>query len=117
MSESLLRHLYASVDRCEWPEVAGCFRADGVYERSGVARLEGAERIERYYREERGIASCRHTLDGVLVHGDRGAVWGHMEGVDDAGAPVSAVFSDIFELGHGGIALRRSFFFAQPAAS
>jgi len=114
MGEKLLRSLFDHIDGGRWEEVGHCFRPDGTYQRSGSPTLAGSEAIVEFYRHGRGIASSRHTLEGVLVGPNQAAVGGHMTGVRDSGEPIVMTFADVFELDQEGIRQRRSHFYVNP---
>lgn len=107
-----LRDLYRTIDACDWTALAGFFHADIVYERPGYAPLVGLERVMRFYREERVIASGKHQVEGVLHELDRAACWGSMRGSLRDGTRTEVRFADVYSFEDDKIRTRCSYFFS-----
>jgi ketosteroid isomerase-like protein len=112
MTNAKLSDLYQTIDACDWDALEGMLHADVVYERPGYDPLVGRERVLRFYREERLVASGRHEVYGVLHDGDRAACWGRMRGTLRDGSPADVQFSDVYSFQAGKIRTRRSYFFS-----
>jgi len=111
MDPGRLRELFDVIDAKRWDVFGDFFGADVVYERPGTRDVRGLGDLVRFYRDERRVASSVHHIDGSVVQGDRGAVWGHAECVMADGTATDIGFADVFEFGGGRITLRRSHFF------
>ncbi len=85
-----------------------------TYERPGYEPLVGYERVKKFYREERVIASGTHFLEGVVVNDDSGACWGRFVGVHKNGSAIDERFADAYTFENGKIRTRKSYFF-RPA--
>lgn len=112
MKDERLRELYRFIDAGDWDSLTGMLHRDVVYERPGYDPLIGRERVMRFYREERVVASGRHELYGLLHEPDRAACWGRMQGTHRNGSPVDVQFADVFSFEVGQIRARRSYFFS-----
>ena len=107
-----IRDLYRTIDAGDWTALADFFHPDIVYERPGYAPLVGLERVLRFYREERVVASGEHQVEGVLHELDRAACWGRMRGTLRDGAPTEVRFADVYSLEEDKIRTRCSYFFS-----
>ncbi len=114
MSAEFVRNLFQLIDSRDWDGLQRVFCEDMTYERPGYEPLVGYERVKRFYREERVIASGTHFLEGVVVHEDSGACWGRFVGVHKNGAKIDERFADAYTFRNGRIKTRKSFFF-RPA--
>ncbi len=105
------RHYYERVDAGDVRGVLDWFADDAVYHRPGYAPMRGRAALEEFYGGERVIESGSHTLDDVLVDGDRVAVRGRFEGTLKDGSRVTVGFADFITYdADGRAAERRSFF-------
>jgi branched-chain amino acid aminotransferase len=106
--------LFRKIDARDWEALEDSLHEDVVYERPGYEPLVGRERVLRFYREERVIASGEHQLERVLTDGESGACWGRFVGLHKNGSAIDERFADVYLLQDGRIRTRRSFFF-RPA--
>lgn len=114
MEETRVRELFAVIDAERWDRLGEFFATDAVYERPGIAPLEGLERIVCFYTDERVIASGTHHVEQVVVSGGAGASWGSVDCVLKDGSQATERFADAYLFSDGKISLRRSHFF-RPA--
>ena len=112
--DTIVHELFDAIDSNRWERLPELFDAEVVYERPGYEPFRGLERLDRFYREERVIASGRHHLTGVVVGDGQAACWGRFVGVHRDGSPLDVDFADTYELADGRIRLRKTFFF-RPA--
>jgi hypothetical protein len=106
--------LFRRIDSRDWEALHQSLHEDVVYERPGYEPLVGRERVLRFYREERVIASGEHHLEHVVIDDGSGACWGRFVGMHKNGSPIDERFADVYQLKDGRIHARRSFFF-RPA--
>lgn len=106
--------VYQVIDRCDWPALEDLLHVDVIYERPGYDPLIGRDRVMRFYREERKVASGRHELHGVMQERDRAVCWGQMRGTLRDGSPAEVGFADVYSFEDGKVRTRRSYFY-QPA--
>ncbi|AXH95276.1 nuclear transport factor 2 family protein [Ornithinimicrobium avium] len=109
------RHYYERVDADDVQGVLDWFAADAVYHRPGYAPMRGRAALAAFYGGERVIASGAHTLDDVLVDGDRVAVRGRFEGTLRDGSSASVGFADFITYDRDGRALERRSLFEVPS--
>lgn len=113
--ENFVTELFRKVDARDWDALATSFAPDVVYERPGYEPLMGRERVMRFYREERVIASGQHSLERVVLDEGGGACWGRYVGVHRDGSPIDERFADVYTVdAEGRITTRRSYFY-RPA--
>jgi ketosteroid isomerase-like protein len=112
--ENIIGEMFRAIDAREWDRLPDFFAPGAVYERPGYEPFEGLERLDRFYRHERVIASGEHRLEAVLVDGGNAACRGRFVGVHRDGSPIDESFADFYRLADGRITHRRSFFF-RPA--
>ena len=112
--QTMIHEMFRAIDAREWDRLPDFFAAGAVYERPGYEPFEGLERLDRFYRHERVIASGEHRLEAVLVDGANAACWGRFVGMHRDGSPIDESFADFYRLADGRITHRRSFFF-RPA--
>lgn len=111
MYDSLVRLMFANIDKADWPALEECFHPDATYERPGYDPLVGRDRLMQFYRYERAVASGQHTVDGSLTNGEDGAAWGRMAGTLKTGMSVTVQFAEVYRFEDGKIRHRRSYFF------
>jgi len=111
---TMIHEMFRAIDAREYDRLPEFFAAGAVYERPGYEPFEGLERLDRFYRHERVIASGEHRLEAVLVDGENAACRGRFVGVHRDGSPIDESFADFYRLADGRITHRRSFFF-RPA--
>jgi ketosteroid isomerase-like protein len=109
--ERVVTTLYRNIDDGAWHNLHLVFSDDIVYERPGYEPLIGWERVEKFYRHERVIASGRHSLEHIVIKGCSGACWGRFIGEHKNGTPINEGFADTFTFENVRIKTRRSFFF------
>lgn len=114
VTPELIPRLFETVDSRRWEGLKQFFCDEIVYERPGYAPLVGRERVEKFYSEERVIASGRHFLEAVVVNGSEGACWGRFIGQHKNGSPLDERFADCYTFHEGKIKTRKSYFF-RPA--
>jgi ketosteroid isomerase-like protein len=106
-----LREVYRTIDACDWPALEALLHPEVVYERPGYDPLVGRERVMRFYREERIVASGRHEIIGIVREDGVAACWGHMRGTLRDGSAAEVQFADVYSLDAGQVRTRRSYFF------
>jgi ketosteroid isomerase-like protein len=106
--------LFGIIDSRAWERLPEVFHAEVVYERPGYDAFTGLDRLDRFYREERVIASGTHHVEAVVEADGHAACWGTFIGVHRNGSPIEEDFADVYELEGGRIRRRKSFFF-RPA--
>lgn len=113
-ADNFVVELFRRIDSRDWDALPASFCDDVVYERPGYEPLEGVERVMKFYREERVIASGEHRLERVVIDGESGACWGRFVGLHRDGSAIDERFADVYTLENGRIRTRRSYFF-RPA--
>ncbi|MDT5270737.1 MAG: hypothetical protein QOH49_2923 [Acidobacteriota bacterium] len=114
MNNEIVQQLFDAIDSSNWEALEKLFHPEVVYERPGYDPFSGRERVMRFYREERILASGRHKLESVVLDGENGACWGRFVGFKKDGAAVDERFADVYSFDEGRIKARRSYFF-RPA--
>lgn len=114
ITRTRIRRLFESIDASDWAGLAELFHPHAVYERPGYAPLVGRERVLRFYREERVVASGNHEIDGIVVEPNAGACWGRLRATLKDGSRADVQFADVYYFEDGQIRGRRSYFF-RPA--
>jgi branched-subunit amino acid aminotransferase/4-amino-4-deoxychorismate lyase/ketosteroid isomerase-like protein len=109
-----VRRMFQTIDSRDWKNLQNLFCQDITYERPGYEPLVGFERVERFYREERVIASGTHLLEGTIIDPGKGACWGRFIGVHKNGSSIDERFADAYTFENGKVKTRRSYFF-RPA--
>ncbi|MDO5740906.1 MAG: nuclear transport factor 2 family protein [Ornithinimicrobium sp.] len=109
------RNYYRSVDADDLAGVLDWFAEDAVYHRPGYAPMRGRAELQAFYGEARMIDSGAHTLDEVLIDGDRAAVRGRFDGTLKDGSTVSMGFADFIRYAADGRAAERRSYFEIPA--
>lgn len=105
---------YETVDSGSAEEVVELFSPDAVYRRPGYAPLDGSVQLLDFYGGRRVIADGRHTVEALLVSGDRAAVQGSFAGTLRDGSTVSLRFADFFRVAAGGRIVERETYFDAP---
>lgn len=111
---NLVTRLFGLVDSRDWNNLNQVFCDDITYERPGYEPLVGFERVAKFYREERVIASGKHHLEQVVLNEDCGACWGRFIGAHKDGSAIDERFADAYRFKDGKIKHRQSYFF-RPA--
>ena len=111
---NLVTRLFELVDLGDWNNLNQVFCDDITYERPGYKQLVGFERVTKFYREERVIASGKHHLEHVVLNDDSGACCGRFLGVHKDGSAIDERFADVYRFKDGKIKNRQSYFF-RPA--
>jgi ketosteroid isomerase-like protein len=114
MSRLIVTECFRRVDARDWDALGDSFCEDVTYERPGYEPLIGRERVLRFYREERVIASGEHHLESIVTENGTGACWGRFVGLHKNGSPIDERFADVYVFENGRIKTRRSYFF-RPA--
>jgi branched-chain amino acid aminotransferase len=111
---NLVIRLFDKVDSRDWEGLRQVFCQDATYERPGYEPLMGLERVMKFYREERVIASGKHHLENIVLEENSGACWGRFTGVHKNGSAIDERFADVYRIKNGKIWNRQSYFF-RPA--
>lgn len=109
------RTYYERVDAADLEGVLDWFAEDAVYHRPGYEPMQGREALRAFYGGERVIVAGAHTLDDIVVDGDRVAVRGTFAGTLKDGSSVTVGFADFISYDAEGRAAQRRTFFAAPA--
>ncbi|MDY6055238.1 nuclear transport factor 2 family protein [Micrococcus sp.] len=112
----VLRRYYEAVDARDFDTLLSLFSEDSVYRRPGFPPLEGREDLDRFYREQRQIASGSHTVHTVIHDGSRAAVQGRFVGRMRSGQEMDFGFSDFWTFDADGAATDRETYFSTPLA-
>lgn len=108
---TLVHDLFRAIDAREFDRLHDVCHPEIVYERPGYESFSGMDRLLKFYREERIIASGDHHLTAVLVDGTHGACWGRFLGKHRDGSDIDVEFADTYEIEDGRIRRRKSFFY------
>jgi hypothetical protein len=111
VTHALVHDLFDAIDSREFDRLHQVCHPAIVYERPGYEAFSGMERLLKFYREERIIASGRHHLIAVLVDDAFGACWGRFVGKARDGSDLDVEFADAYEIEDGRIRKRKSFFY------
>lgn len=114
MRHAKLRELFKIIDASDWEAFADLLHPDVVYERPGYPPLTGLERVLRFYRSERIVASGTHEIYGIVVEGDAAACWGRVRATLQDGVTADEQFAEVYSFEGEKIKTRRSYFF-RPA--
>ncbi|WP_380280557.1 nuclear transport factor 2 family protein [Kitasatospora purpeofusca] len=106
-----VRRYYRLVDEGDIGGLLRLFEPGAEYHRPGYPKLTGHSELERFYRDERVIASGRHSLAKLIRDGRDVAVHGVFEGVLRDGSRASLRFADFFRVTERGTFSRRETFF------
>lgn len=103
---------YTAVDSGDVEAVLACFSSDAVYRRPGYEPIVGVDGLREFYSGVRVIESGRHTVDDIVVEGERAAIRGTFDGRLRDGSDAHVGFADFFGFdADGAIAARTSYFF------
>lgn len=105
---------FRAVDERDFSKFEDIFHQEVVYERPGYDTLAGINDLIAFYRHRRILSSGCHTIEGVIVEGERGVCWGRFIGMTKAGESVDERFADVFTFQDGQIKTRITFFY-KPA--
>jgi len=108
MTTDDLRNMFKAIDACDWDALDRYLHPDLVYLRPGLAPLEGAAAVSKFYREVRTLRG-EHRFEAIVVDGDHGALWGRFVG-KNADGPVDVQFADCYGFKDGKLWRRKSFF-------
>jgi uncharacterized protein len=111
---SLVHDLFQAIDTRNFERLREICHPEITYERPGYEAFVGIERLLKFYREERVIASGEHHLTAVLVDDTHAACWGRFLGAHRNGSAIDVEFADTYEVEDGRIRRRKTFFY-QPA--
>ena len=108
---TLVHDLFRAIDAREFERLREICHPEVTYARPGYEEFAGIERLLKFYREERVIASGEHRLTAVVVNDTHAACWGRFVGTHRDGSPIDVEFADTYELENGAIRRRKSFFY------
>jgi ketosteroid isomerase-like protein len=108
---TLVHDLFRAIDGREFDRLREICHPEVTYERPGYEPFSGIDRLLRFYREERVIASGEHQLAAVVVNDTHAACWGRFVGTHRDGSPIDVEFADTYVLEDGAIRRRKSFFY------
>jgi hypothetical protein len=111
---TLVHELFQAIDGRDFERLREVCHPDVTYARPGYEAFQGIERLLKFYREERVIASGNHLLRAALINDTHGACWGRFVGTHRDGSDIDVEFADTYELEDGKIRFRKSFFY-QPS--
>ncbi len=111
VANTLVHDLFSAIDARDFDRLREMCHPEIVYERPGYEAFSGMERLLRFYREERVIASGRHRLTAVLADDAFAACWGRFVGKHRDGSDLDVEFADTYEIEDGRIRRRKSFFY------
>jgi branched-chain amino acid aminotransferase len=114
VSEDLIIDMFQKIDSRDFDSLRQVFCEDIVYERPGYEPLVGCERVLKFYRVERVIASGKHHLERIVVNQESGACWGRFVGMHKNDSGIDERFADAYLFSNGKIKTRKSYFF-RPA--
>jgi ketosteroid isomerase-like protein len=109
--EQRIVDLFQAIDARRWDLLEEMLTDDVEYERPGYPPFIGRERVLRFYREERVIASGQHAVMSVVVQGNLAACSGQFHGVHKDGSSLGTRFADVYEFRDQRIRRRASYFF------
>ncbi|NBE50753.1 nuclear transport factor 2 family protein [Streptomyces sp. YC537] len=110
-AEAFVTGLFGVIDGRRWEELGRVFTDDCTYQRPGYAPFVGLRRVERFYREERLIASGRHEVHQVVAEGSSIVCRGRFRGLSRTGVPLDEGFCDLYSLAGDRIRTRHTYFF------
>ncbi|WP_255197613.1 nuclear transport factor 2 family protein [Halorarius litoreus] len=105
-----VRSYYEYVDSEAYEALFDLFSPDITYVRSGPRELDGIDELREFYLQERPLRG-EHTVDDLLVDGDRVAVRGRYEGrkLTD-GEEITFGFADFLRFDDDGKIVERNTF-------
>jgi ketosteroid isomerase-like protein len=112
--EETVRRYYRTVDSLGSDATVALFSENAVYRRPGYDAICGRAALTDFYGGVRVIASGHHTVDDILIDGDRAAVRGRFHGVLRDGEEVDVGFADFLHYEADLIADRTTYFY-QPS--
>ncbi|MCI4066797.1 nuclear transport factor 2 family protein [Micromonospora sp. R77] len=112
--ESRVRRYYELVDRRAVADLVDLFATDAEYHRPGYPPLVGKDTIERFYRQDRVIASGHHAIAVLISAAEGVAVHGDFRGELRDGRQVELRFADFFRFADDDSFARRDTFFFAP---
>ena len=110
-SPTLVHDLFRAIDTREFERLREICHPEVTYARPGYEGFAGIDRLLKFYREERVIASGEHQLTAVVVNDTHAACWGRFVGTHRDGSPIDVEFADTYELEDGAIRRRKSVFY------
>lgn len=110
----LVKRYYTTVDAGDADATSALFAADASYDRPGYPTMVGRQ-ITEFYHGERIIESGAHSLQEILVDGDRASSRGVFSGRLKDGSETSVGFADFFLFNTEGLIAERTTYFYQAA--
>ncbi|WP_309132321.1 nuclear transport factor 2 family protein [Brevibacterium sp.] len=110
----LVQRYYSTVDAGDPGATSALFAPGSRYDRPGYPPMVG-EQITEFYHGERVIESGAHTLNEILIEGDRAAARGVFKGRLKSGAEVTVGFADFFLFDVDGLIAERTTYFYRGA--
>jgi uncharacterized protein len=114
-ADKLVTALFEIIDDGRWDDLGRVLAEDCICRPVGSAPLVGLERIERYYRHERAIASGRHKMEKVVGDLSAAACWGSFTGTTKGGEDINISVAEAFVLRDAKIVWRTTYFRPTPA--
>lgn len=114
MLSTVITDLFHAIDARDWNAFGRIFHPEIVYDRPGYESFSGLERLLKFYRDERILASGSHYIEQIVIENNHGACWGRFIGLKKDGTPADVLFTDVYSFEQGRIKKRRSYFF-RPA--
>ena len=111
-NEEVVRSYYAFADAGDLEGILSIFRDDAVYERPGLAPMNGREALRAFYAGPRLVKSGAHTLERVVTHDDIAIAQGELNGELQSGESIRARFVDVYEISDGLVKTRTTYFFS-----
>lgn len=110
-----VQSFYETVDTGGPEDVVALFSPSAVYRRPGYPPMVGSQELLAFYGGGRTIAAGVHTVEAVVVDGDRAAVQGRFDGVLRDGQQIRLRFADFFRIDDDGLVAERDTYFDAPA--
>lgn len=110
----LVKRYYSTVDAGDAGATSALFAAHASYDRPGYPTMVG-QQITDFYHGERVIESGAHSLQEIIVDGDRASSRGVFSGRLKDGSETSVGFADFFLFDTEGLIAERTTYFYQAA--
>ena len=110
----LVKRYYSTVDAGDAGATSALFAADASYDRPGYPTMVG-QQITDFYQGERVIESGAHSLQEIIVDGDRASSRGVVSGRLKSGSETTVGFADFFLFDTEGLIAERTTYFYQAA--
>ncbi|MCZ8130797.1 MAG: nuclear transport factor 2 family protein [Steroidobacteraceae bacterium] len=108
--KAFVLQMFEAIDGGHWDRLPEFFHSDVTYDRPGYPTIRGFADLDDFYRRRRIIRSGRHTVEDVVVDGERAVATGELTATLNDGREVRLRFADAYRFADGKVAYRQTYF-------